>query len=368
MRSTAALLCLLSCAPAHAEGPADLLREGIDAFGLAQFDRSRQALERARAATRDHTLLARIHLYLGFNAAVIGDTTAARAAFRSALGHDPTLAPDAETVKRELIDLFQEVRRGLVGRLVVRRQGERATALVDGRPMGELPLTAKVPIGAHRLEVRGAAGETLFSTEVLVAPDQTATVVAELRKPRGSLKVHSSPSGARVSLDGKLLGRTPLRQAVDAGDHQLTVQTEGHHAAVRNVSIKPAAETAVTLDLVAVGGPAERPAPTRRRIWTWVAGGAAVAALAAGVALGVSASSDFNEWEGHCASAATPSCTTLQRDIEDRDLAANVLFGVAAGLVATSVVLYFVEGRYSAPESRRVSLLLGPLAGIAGAF
>jgi PEGA domain len=45
----------------------------------------------------------------------------------------------------------------------------------------------------------------------------------------GSLRIHSTPSGARVVIDGKAAGVTPLIVAnLTAGSHAVRIEAEGH--------------------------------------------------------------------------------------------------------------------------------------------
>ena len=274
----------------------DMLKQGIQHFDLARFEESRGALELAQAATKDPQKLARIYLYFGFIEAVSGSRTRARTMLVRALEQDPTLALKAGRFKKELVDLFNEVRGALRGTLLVHLEQPTHTVYIDGKRAGRLPLLTNLPIGKHRLEVRGPKGRLLQTSTVIVKPHRTGRIAVA--------------PGAGV----------------------------------------PAAPG------VAVGSKKDRPVNTKhrrqRRIFTWIAAGTAVAMLGTGIGLGVSANQGSNEWDQACKkSQGYSGCDELALSVENRDLAANVMFAVGGSLAVSAVLLYFIEGR-SAGESR----------------
>jgi hypothetical protein len=114
----------------------------------------------------------------------------------------------------------------------------------------------------------------------------------------------------------------------------------------------------VKLERAARPEPAE---PTRRtlfgdRLWTWVTAGVALAALGTGIGLGVSSNSDFASWEDNCWNNSHPDCDDVADRVQTKDQVANVMFGVAAAMAVSSVVLFFVEGRDNAGEMRTTTL------------
>jgi hypothetical protein len=56
----------------------------------------------------------------------------------------------------------------------------------------------------------------------------------------GSLMVDSRPSGARVLVDGKLVGTTPmLLDAVEVGEHAIRLELEEHSAWTTSIRVAP---------------------------------------------------------------------------------------------------------------------------------
>jgi serine/threonine protein kinase len=135
---------------------------------------------------------------------------------------------------------------GDIGRLLVRSSPQGAGVSLDGRSVGTTPLTLRdVAVGTHVLRVthqgyiaaeqrvRISAAQPAQSIEVELAaarperPAAQAPAVAPVPKA-GSLIVDSRPSGARVLIDGRLVGTTPfLLDEVSVGDHAVRLELDG---------------------------------------------------------------------------------------------------------------------------------------------
>lgn len=190
------------------------------------------------------------------------------------------------------------------------------------------------------------------------------------------LIVNTEPPGAEVQVDGQLRGKTPFSVTLPLGSHQLAATLADHEPERREVELSPdrslqlelvlrrspppapqapAAALALSPALPPALSPAARAAAPLvdgrteivkqappRRLWTWVAGGAAVAAVAAGVGFGLAANGASDELRGSVHDAATAQ--QLADTASSRARTANVLYGVAAAAAAAGVTLYFLEG------------------------
>ena len=152
MIPTGALLLLLAPSVALAEDAEALLQKGIVQFRMGMFEESAQTFEQASRATVDPALLGRIQLKLGVSHGVLKQTDKARAAFRAALGHDPSLSLREGKVKGAIVTLFKEVRAGIKGDLRITADRPGARVRVDGQEVGTAPHRAKVPVGKHLVE------------------------------------------------------------------------------------------------------------------------------------------------------------------------------------------------------------------------
>ncbi len=116
-------------------------------------------------------------------------------------------------------------------------------------------------------------------------------------------------------------------------------------------------------DRVTPPGPGPGPGPTppvqpaRGRLWTWIAAGAGGAALIAGGTFGYLASQAKTDFDKE---VWADKAQSLKDTAESRALAANILFGVGGGLLATAVVLFFVEGEGAPATRSAVEVSAGP--------
>ena len=132
------------------------------------------------------------------------------------------------------------------GRLLIRSTPAGARVVLDGRDVGETPVTVRdVARGAHTVRV-ARDGYVPGQRRVVVSaasPQQSLTIALAPARPAAAapstpsrpgqsvaaLNVVSRPAGANVFLDGKLIGRTPLQMGeVAAGDHAVRIELDGY--------------------------------------------------------------------------------------------------------------------------------------------
>jgi hypothetical protein len=201
-----------------------------------------------------------------------------------------------------------------------------------------------------------------------------------------ALLVYTDPPGAALRIDGKQRGRTPFQVTLAPGLYRLSLTLGGFEPEEQDVELSmtgtrlvdvvlrpraaaaPAAPTPAAAstspaapapappparpDLTArPAGPPEwvasssapLPPPSKRRVYTWVAAGVAVAAGAAGVAYGVAASRQADKLrDGNVHSDAA----ALASGARSKATTANVLYGVSGVAAAAGVTLFFVEGKF----------------------
>lgn len=98
---------------------------------------------------------------------------------------------------------------------------------VDGVDRGLAPLRLRVDEGAHVVEAL-ADGAVVARREVSVEPGTEIDLQLEARPTEARLRVVSQPEGAVVYVGGERVGRTPLDVGVAPGEHQVTLQLDGH--------------------------------------------------------------------------------------------------------------------------------------------
>lgn len=217
--------------------------------------------------------------------------------------------------------------------------------------------------------------------------DTVSDAIANLErrlKEKGlqQLLVFADPPTARIDVDGKDLGTSPASIELVAGNHKLTVKLEGYETVERSFVMSISRATEMTINLrpatpelktppppppPLVDAPKKEepkkeekltlapditkpvePTPAKKgRLWTYVAGGVAVAAVGAGVGLGVGASGAAGELTNKNASPdrSRAELDALAGRANGMAMGANVSYGVAAAAAVTAAVLFFVEGR-----------------------
>jgi hypothetical protein len=154
------------------------------------------------------------------------------------------------------------------GTMDLKSDPDGASVTVDGRSRGRTPLLLdSLEPGTYDV-VFSLPGYRDTSAQVTVRAGSVSEVMATLGPETGSLFVSSTPSGARVLLDGTAAGFTPtVLENITAGSHNVTLEKDGYAAAVRQVS--PASGLRVPVDAVleplpgAASPAAPAPAPTR---------------------------------------------------------------------------------------------------------
>jgi len=219
------------------------------------------------------------------------------------------------------------------------------------------------------------------------APDRSTVLAAmdNLGRRIGAsgvqqLLVYTDPSGAEVLVDGQSKGRSPLALVLPHGAHVVTLIKAGYRTTTRQAVLSPQAsvEIDVAMQKLEVGervplppppptlvpstppqaltpprpapGSATAPAPARPppgpppRLWTWVAAGAAGAALAGGMYYGMSARSAESDLKNSTHDGGTARQLADKAKSHARN--ANILYGVGAVAGAGAVTLFFVEGSF----------------------
>jgi hypothetical protein len=103
-----------------------------------------------------------------------------------------------------------------------------ATVMVDGQEVGASPLDVPVGCGKRTVQVARARYEDASRTVVATAGTPTDVRFA-LERPQHDLLVTASPAGAMVTVDGRFLGKAPVKLKVRAFQkHTIVVEAPGH--------------------------------------------------------------------------------------------------------------------------------------------
>jgi hypothetical protein len=150
------------------------------------------------------------------------------------------------------------------GRLLVRSEPSGALVTLDETYRGETPATLRdLALGTYRVQVAhpGYAPETRTISLTSAEPAQNLTVRLKAGLDprvdvRGTLVVDSRPRGARVLVDGRPVGVTPLRLSGQVpGRHAVRFELAGYRTVTSTATVAGATEArvAVTLEPASAG-------------------------------------------------------------------------------------------------------------------
>jgi hypothetical protein len=157
-------------------------------------------------------------------------------------------------------DWVTDVARYYVGRitapaqatLVVDSRPTGAEVYVEGRLQGRTPLRLTLNEGTYRVELR-LPGYEPYQATVRVERGRETRLSASLRPIRtGELYLEARPEGAEVYVDGRLVGRAPLRVSLEAGLHEVRVVAPGYGEYRAQVEVRPGESLRLVVELVPV--------------------------------------------------------------------------------------------------------------------
>ena len=152
---------------------------------------------------------------------------------------------DSSTPKLVKVDLASNL-----GTLVVTSNPKNAEVLVDGKIKGRTPLKDSVEEGKHTVEIR-RNGYISVQRTISVKSQETfyvRDVTLEI-KP-GSISIVSKPSGAKITINGKHYGDTPLKMSnLKPGSFAIQLEKTGYDPVTQNVELPPGENLELMLNL-----------------------------------------------------------------------------------------------------------------------
>ncbi|RPJ11062.1 MAG: PEGA domain-containing protein [Deltaproteobacteria bacterium] len=142
-----------------------------------------------------------------------------------------------------------------IGEIEVKSEPAGAKVYLDGKGVGETPLTvSKVSPGRHRVQVV-KEGYTPHEESLEVKAREKTRVEVSLRKPMGGILVAAEPAGANVVIDGNRVGVSPYEgKGLAPGKHRVRVEKEGFEAWEKEVMVKGNEQAQVTVKLRTIAG------------------------------------------------------------------------------------------------------------------
>lgn len=136
------------------------------------------------------------------------------------------------------------------GTLLLESSPAGAEVYLEGRLQGRTPLRLSLEEGTYRVEYR-LPGHEPYGATVRVERGRETRLAATLRPIRtGELALEARPEGAEVYVDGRLLGRAPLRLSLEAGLHEVRVVAPGFSEYRAQVEVRPGETLRLLVELV----------------------------------------------------------------------------------------------------------------------
>jgi len=232
--------------------------------------------------------------------------------------------------------------------LMISSQTKGTRGSIDGGALSDVPVIADVAPGRHKVHVEA---DGYFPADAEAVAVDGRLVVAELNlKDKPAHLTVSAPAGAEIAVDGHPVGTAPLAAIpLPAGKHVVAVAQRGRTAWSRDVTLGRGERTTVTASLQRT---------TQRTVAWSVLGGAGALALAGGVTTFMSLSAR---------SAAGDLADTIHRgqgtpaDLAEHNRlagransltgASELLFGGAAAVAVTGVILYVLDTPHGAERA-----------------
>jgi hypothetical protein len=170
---------------------------------------------------------------------------------------------------------------------------------------------------------------------------------AALSRPRATLHIDSNPPAATVSIEGRVLGQTPLQRVTLSGSHTITLEKAGFEPYQSTLSVAAGDTSQLTAELV----PSALPPPLTMvtipgeskgsRITRWVLGGVGLGVGLTLTGLGASALAQNGSCGDHPAPPNDAPCELLY----STGTVGGSLLGAGIGLSVGGALLMFIPSR-----------------------
>ncbi len=184
--------------------------------------------------------------------------------------------------------------------------------------------------------------------------------IEEARIQVGVLRIKTNIVGARLYVDGKLVGQSPLENDVfvDVGQRVIEARLDGHDDVLRTIEVTKASKQNIELQIVPKAGGGTSTGNGKRIAIIAAGGSLALVGLGGGIGLWLAASGKTSDADviradltkGVCPGTMpdiTAKCSTLHATLEDHDTFFNLGTGLFATgfLVGVGTVVYAVASK-----------------------
>jgi outer membrane receptor protein involved in Fe transport len=139
------------------------------------------------------------------------------------------------------------------GDLVLEGSPDDFEVQVDGQPAGQAAhgkVTLQVPAGQRTITLTAPGYLPSPPHEIKITQGKPVSMAVDLRSASGAIVVNSEESGAKVSVDGEVVGFAPtVVDPVSAGRHVLTISKAGFRTDRRTITLRAKERLQVVADL-----------------------------------------------------------------------------------------------------------------------
>ena len=152
---------------------------------------------------------------------------------------------DSSTPQLVKVDLTSNL-----GTLVVTSNPKNAEVVVDGQVKGRTPLKESVEEGNHTVEIRRNGYISVQRTISVKSRETVQLRDVTLEIKPGSITISSKPSGAKITINGRHYGDTPLKMSnLKPGTFAIRLEKDGFDPVSRNVELPPGENLELMLNL-----------------------------------------------------------------------------------------------------------------------
>lgn len=172
------------------------------------------------------------------------------------------------------------------GSLLVQSATEGATILLDGEPIGEVPMLEAIPLkpGSYSIKLTKAGHADYIDTFKVEARKRTLLEI-DLLPVAGILRFDSQPSGAVVVVDGRQLGETPYQGELKPGVRVVELRLTGYSVYRRELTVEAGAHYPLAADLVPLPEAIDEETPWYGHWWVWAGAAVVVGGVTAALLL-----------------------------------------------------------------------------------
>ena len=174
--------------------------------------------------------------------------------------HEIKVRMDGYEVWRESVEIEADMENAITallraksGAVSIESEPVNATVYLDGKEAGNTPVTLRSTRGMHDVEVR-MEGYEIWCESVEIQADKEKFLTAALQLKTGSVSVKSEPANAKIYLDGKEAGKTPLILRPICGMHDVEVRMDGYEVWSQSVEVEADKEKFLTAALQIITG------------------------------------------------------------------------------------------------------------------